>query len=270
MSAMNSSHNLKSTHPVLYTAAWILGGFAILIASAAAALGILVLSQGQAGSQVSSFLTWLFAADHQQVTWYITRAAGFTAYLLLWLSTVWGLAVPSRILDGILHGSFTFDFHQFISLLAIGFLGLHIASLLFDQYAPFSLVQVLFPFVSNYRPIWVGLGVIAMYMVVLVTVTFYIRDRIGMKAFRSIHVLSLVGFLGAAVHGLFSGTDSPLAAVQIMYAFTFLSVVFLTSYWLIGQVSKKRRLAARGRLPQQPQQPQPAQVERSSSRRTIS
>jgi len=73
-----------------------------------------------------------------------------------------------------------------------------------------------------------------------VTVTFYLRNRIGSKAFRSIHVLSLVAFLGAAVHGFFSGTDSSLWVTQWLYAGTLLSVVFLTSYWLIVMLQRKQ------------------------------
>jgi predicted ferric reductase len=54
-----------------------------------------------------------------------------------------------------------------------------------------------------------------------------------MKAFRVIHVLSLVAYLAAVAHAFVSGTDSALPAVQIMYAGTFLVVVFLTVYWLV-------------------------------------
>ena len=68
--------------------------------------------------------------------WYVTRAAGIIAYLLLWLSTVWGLAVPAKVLDRLVQRWATFDFHQFISLLAIGFMGLHILVLVLDHYLP--------------------------------------------------------------------------------------------------------------------------------------
>jgi predicted ferric reductase len=196
--------------------------------------------QTPAGSTITSFLSWLFAADSVQVMWFITRAAGFTSYLLIWLSVAWGLAVSNKILDHLLHRQITYDFHQFISLLAIGFLFLHIGVLLFDRYLPYSLTQILVPFLSPYRPIWVGIGVIGFYLTLLVTVTYYLRGRIGMKAFRSIHVLSLVAYLGATVHGFFSGTDSPLISVQLLYAGTFLVTVFLMVYWFIFLANKNR------------------------------
>jgi sulfoxide reductase heme-binding subunit YedZ len=182
----------------------------------------------------------LFATNSLQIMWFITRSAGLTAYLLLWLSVAWGLAVSSKILDVILHRAITYDFHQFISLLAIGFIILHIGILMFDRYLPYSLAQILVPFLSPYRPLWVRVGVIGFYLTLLVTVTFYLRKRIGMNAFRVIHMLSLVGYLGVTLHGFFSGTDSSLVTVMALYGGTFLVVVLLTAYWLWVLVRKNR------------------------------
>ena len=239
MGIMPKLSSWKSAHPGLWWGAAV--AVSLLLLGGALLGGYLVASliHSPALSGVSSFLTWLLAANTTQVTWYVTRAAGLIAYLLLWLSTAWGLAVSSRVLEGRLHGSYTYDFHQYISLLGIGFLGLHMVMLLFDQYLPYSVAQILVPLLSTYRPVWVALGILSMYVTLLVTVTFYIRDRIGQKAFRVIHVFSLLGFLGAAVHGLLAGTDGPLLAVTLMYALTVLSVVFLTVYWL-GLLLQKR------------------------------
>jgi hypothetical protein len=60
-----------------------------------------------------------------------------------------------------------------------------------------------------------------------------------MKAFRTIHYFSLAAYLMVAVHGFFSGTDTPLAAVQLMYVSTFLVTVFLTVYWVLMVTVKK-------------------------------
>jgi len=84
------------------------------------------------------------------------------------------------------------------------------------------------------------MGVIAFYLSLLASATFYIRSRIGARAFRLIHYSSFVAFLGAAVHGLMAGTDSSLLATQILYAGTLLSVVFLTTYWLALQLQTRR------------------------------
>lgn len=208
----------------------------------------MLMAQTPLGSTIGAFLNWLFAAQSTQVTWYITRAAGLTAYLVLWLSVAWGLAISNKILSPVLHGSYTYDFHEFLSLLAIGFTALHLGALLFDRYMPYNLAQLFIPFLSPYRPFWVGIGVIGFYLVILVTVTFYMRKKIGMKAFRIIHLLSLVSYMGVTLHGFFSGTDSSLPAAQIMYAGTFLITVFLLSYWLILLRPKKGAKAVPDRI----------------------
>lgn len=220
-----------------------------LVRLAEAGLVVSALLLGAAGSMFlqtsyglhfEKFLNSLLAIDSVQMWWYITRSAGIIAYLLLWLSTAWGLAVSNKILDPILHRMFTFDFHQFISLLAIGFLILHVSVLTLDRYLPFTWTQVLIPFIAPYRPLWVGIGVIAFYLTILVTFTFYIRRRIGMRTFRVIHILSLVAYLGATLHALYAGTDSPLLAAQLMYKGTLLVVVFLSAYWIIVALQQKK------------------------------
>ncbi len=206
---------------------WLMVTFLTFIVGA---LGLYVASP--MGTVLRTALSHLFAFDSENVVWYIVRSSGFIAYLLLWLSTAWGLAIPSKIADRFLHGSYTFEFHQFISLLSLGFLALHMVVLLADLYLPYSLAQILVPFLSPYRPLWVGIGVIAFYLTAIVTGTYYLRSQIGMKAFRYIHYTSLIGYLGATAHSFFSGTDSSLPIAQFMYAGTFLVVVYLTVYWL--------------------------------------
>jgi methionine sulfoxide reductase heme-binding subunit len=240
MSTLDKYQNKKKTSTPTQKFVRVLWGSFFLALIAFVTFVILTFANTPAGQAVTKTAVWLLSANTTQTTWFITRAAGITAYLLLWLSTAWGLAVSTRVLDGRLHGSYTYDFHQFISLLSIAFVALHIIVLLFDQYLPFSIIQVLLPFTSQYRPLWVGVGIISLWIVLLVTVTFYIRDRIGSSAFRKIHVLSLLGFFGAAAHGLFSGTDSPLLAIQAMYVITSLSVVFLLTYWFVMLVTKRQ------------------------------
>lgn len=177
--------------------------------------------------------------DSAHVFWYITRSAGLIAYLLFWLSTVWGLAVSSKFLDEVLHRPFTYDTHEFLSLWGLGFVFLHVLVLLFDSYAPFTLTQLLVPFSSSYRPLSVGVGILAAYLAILVTVSFYMRRRIGYKLSRALHYASLASYAGATLHGIFAGTDTALFATQLMYEETALIVVILTGYLIYHEYKKK-------------------------------
>lgn len=198
------------------------------------------------GQSLGTYIRFLLALDSVQIWWYVTRASGIIAYLLLWFSTILGLAVTSKYLDGMLDRLFTYDFHEFISLLSVGFTLVHVLVLMLDHYMPYTLAQILVPFISPYRPFWVGVGVIAFYMILLVTITFYMRNRIGTRAFRAIHVISLAGYIGVTLHGYYSGTDTALPSMQILYKITGLAVLFLTVYWLAMLVmrnAEKRRAA---------------------------
>ena len=172
-----------------------------------------------------------FALDSVHIWWYVTRAAGLMGYLLFWLSTVWGFAISSKIFDSFLERMFTFDFHEHLSLLSLGFLVLHVAVLLIEKVEPLSLTEVLVPFVSTYRPFWTGIGIITFYLTVLVTITFYIREWISMKTFRVIHYLSVAAYFGALLHSVYAGTDTSLTWVQWMYGGTTLVTVFFMVYW---------------------------------------
>ncbi len=241
MQKSSAFHNWKISHPIVWALIKVLAATAGFVVLAILGAAVLFFSRTTAGTAAMTFTAWLLAGNPPNATWYITRASGLVAFLLLWLSTLWGLGISTRILGKKLHGSFTYDFHQVISLLALGFMGIHIIILLFDKFTPFTLTQILVPFVSDYRPVWVGLGIISLYISLLVTVTFYMRGRIGSKAFRLIHTLSLAGFLGAAMHGLFSGTDSGLAAMQMVYAASIFSVVFLLTYWIAAGILQRRQ-----------------------------
>ena len=211
----------------------------ILIVTALLVSGMLILTAGlfamqlASGTSVLQLVKNFLGLDNMHIWWYISRASGLMAYLLVWLSTLWGFAISSKIFDSFLKREFTYDFHEHISLLALGFMLLHAIVLLLDRVEPMQLVEILVPFVSNYRPLWTGIGIFAFYLSILVTVTFYIRSRIPMKAFRRIHYLSIVAFVGALFHGLYAGTDSALNWTQPMYWGTFLSTTFFAVYWLV-------------------------------------
>jgi predicted ferric reductase len=232
----NSSSNKVSTTALV--------ALAIILATVGGLIVVIVAGGYSPLDFIRNIFDQLFAASSVQAMWYVTRAAGLMSYLLLWLSTVWGLAVSNKIFDPVLHRAFTYDFHQFLSLLAIGFIILHIVVLLADQYLPFSVAQVLVPFAAPYRPVWVGIGTIGLYLTLLVSITFYIRKWIGQKAFRMIHLVSYIAFLAAALHGLFAGTDSPLITVRVMYLSTTLVVVFLTVYRIILSKRLNQRKSA--------------------------
>jgi len=229
---MNTHNNLAKRHDQSST---IVNAFflvaALMLGTLAMSIGLFAVQIGT-GISVIQLINNFIGLDNIHIWWYISRASGLMAYLLLWFSTIWGFAISSKILDPFMERMFTYDFHEHLSLLSLGFLIVHLISLTLDRVQPMSWVEVLIPFVSSYRPFWTGIGIIAFYLSILVTVTFYIRSLISMKTFRIIHYASILAYLGGLFHGLYAGTDSALNWTQLMYWGTFLSTVFFCVYWL--------------------------------------
>ena len=172
--------------------------------------------------------------------WYIARAAGFTAYVLLTLTVCFGLLVRTKLMDALVARWRTFDIHQVTALIALAFVGLHIFALLGDHYVGFQLSELLVPFTAPYRPTEVALGIVALYLMIVVVGSFYVRRSIGYETWRTIHYLTFGVFLLALGHGVFAGTDSGEPWARAIYWGTGLVVAALT-YWRVRRESNRER-----------------------------
>lgn len=224
MNSNNTPIRLTATHLAVMALISLLLVYG-LFAVAALLMGV----QGGLGGLFSG----LFSLESGRVFWYITRSAGIMAYLLLWFSTLWGFLLASKIFGSVLTGTYSFDFHEFISLLSLFFMTVHILPLLFDTFQPFSLPELLIPFVSSYKTFWVANGIISFYIAIIVTLSFYLRQRLSKKAFGIIHASSILGYITVLVHGVFTGADSQNLIVRQMYLWSALLLVFFGSFWYI-------------------------------------
>jgi predicted ferric reductase len=180
-----------------------------------------------------------------KVFWYLSRASAVISYLFLWASMIFGLLLSSRTAK-LWPGGFTAnDLHQFVSIAGLTAGLFHGLILMGDHYMNISLVQVLLPFASqDYRPEWVGIGQLMFYIWAGIVLTFYIRKRIGTKAWRAVHYIGFLAFAGALVHGVTSGTDTNTLWMSVIYWVSGASVLFLTFYRVLaaGEVSAPRRV----------------------------
>ena len=75
---------------------------------------------------------------------------------------------------------FVFDaVHRSVSLLALAFLAVHIVTSVLDPFAAIRLIDAVVPFVSAYRPVWLGLGAVASDLLIAVALTSVLRRRFG-------------------------------------------------------------------------------------------
>ncbi len=194
---------------------------------------------------------WIAGAVAVQspIFWFISRASAIVAYLLLWLSTAWGVTISTKGLGGRVSGVMAYAMHNITSWLALGFALVHAVSLLGDQVVNFTLPGILVPFAAGYRPLLTGLGTLSLYLGVVVTGAFYMKKRLGLRAWRTIHGLSYLMFATVTLHSIFLGTDTSAAVLKLIYLVAGVSVVLLTLLRVLTVKSGKRR-AARTRATQ--------------------
>jgi sulfoxide reductase heme-binding subunit YedZ len=162
--------------------------------------------------------------------WYLSRAAGFTAYLLLFVSVALGISMGTRLTDRIARRNAIFDLHRFTTILALFFTLFHVYILLGDSYFQFNVWQLSIPFLTPYRTWQTAVGVASIYLLLLLVISFYVRQFIGYRAWRMLHYLTFALFAGATLHGLSAGTDTSQAWAKLIYIVCGAGTVALIMY----------------------------------------
>lgn len=140
------------------------------------------------------------------VAWLVARAAGLVAFGLLTAAVVLGLALSTRLL-GNKRGKQLVGWHQTIVWTAVGMVLLHIGALLLDPVMHFHVVDVLVPGVARWRPVPVAAGVVTLWLMVALALSFHLRRRIGQRRWRLLHYASFGGFFLGLYHALNVGSD---------------------------------------------------------------
>ncbi|MBI4671335.1 MAG: ferric reductase-like transmembrane domain-containing protein [Chloroflexi bacterium] len=173
--------------------------------------------------------------------WYLARTTGVVAYLLLWLTIVYGLVVSNKMARLWNGGPTAVELHQFITWLAVAFGLFHALILMGDKYIKSNLTQIATPFAyAGYEPFWVGLGQVAFYLTLIVAASVYVRKWMGYRAWRTLHYLSFVIYFLLTLHGFFSGTDTKASPVLAMYTLTSVVAYFLLIVRILNAVRTAR------------------------------
>ena len=173
-------------------------------------------------------LSYSVSGSEPKIFWFLSRASGIAAYWILWLAMAMGVIITNKLAQVWPGIPPAYELHQYTSLFGVGLALFHALILTGDRYMNYTVLQVLVPFASqDYRPVWVGLGQLAFYAWLVVNLSFYVRKRIGKKAWRLIHFFSYATFLAVMLHGIFSGTDSTAPWSPYLYGFSGASLLFL-------------------------------------------
>ncbi len=153
----------------------------------------------------------LLAVGSPSPLWYLTRGSGIVTLLLLTASVCLGVATSRRWRIRQLPRFVVAGLHRNLTLLAVAFLAIHVATTVADGYTPIGIKDAFVPFVSSYRPIWLGLGALACDLLLALVVTSLLRARIGYRTWRATHWLAYASWPLALVHALGTGSDARFA-----------------------------------------------------------
>jgi predicted ferric reductase len=142
-----------------------------------------------------------------QALWALGRGTGVVALIAFTLALVLGITSRSgRPIPGLGRFGAT-DLHRTAALTGVALIGAHVGTLMFDPYAQLRLVDVVLPFLGQYRPFWLGLGTLSVDLLAVVTVVSLLRHRVGPRVFRLVHWASYAMWPVALIHSLGNGTD---------------------------------------------------------------
>ena len=164
--------------------------------------------------------------------WYITRATGVVALVLLTLGMALGLLTAVRFAGRHWPRFITIGLHRNMSLLALAFTAAHVLTTITDNFVPIDLQDAFVPFISPYRPLWLGLGAIALDLLIALTVTSLLRARLGHRSWRLVHWTAYLCWPLAVLHGLGTGTDTRTRWVLVVTLLCVVAIAGLTGWRL--------------------------------------
>jgi sulfoxide reductase heme-binding subunit YedZ len=171
---------------------------------------------------------------HGPDLWYATRAAGLVSLLLLTISVLLGILTAGRFIREKWPAFLSQGLHRNISLLALFFLGLHVASTVIDTYTSIPLAAAFIPFASSYKAAWLSLGAVAFDLLLAVVATSLVRKHLGHRAWRRLHWLAYACWPVAVAHGLGIGTDRSAIWVIVLSMICVSSVLGVATWRIVS------------------------------------
>lgn len=164
------------------------------------------------------------------IPWHISRAAAIVAYLLMFLVIFLGTGLTTGFIYGSIDPLKAWGLHRNLSISMTVALLIHIISITFDKFINFSLGDILIPFASKFKPLYLSLGIFGFYLLLLIMLSSIFLRLKSPKLWLTIHFLTYLLFIFSFVHGVFMGTDTKTVVMQGVYWGTALIFIALIGY----------------------------------------
>ena len=161
----------------------------------------------------------------KQALWFASRGMGVVALLFLTVSVVLGIMTSVRFESPRWPRFVVEGLHRNLSLAILIFITIHIVTTVADGFAPIGYLDAIIPGQSPYRTVWLGLGAVALDMLLALTISSLIRVRLGYNVWRIVHWLAYACWPVALMHGLGTGSDTRTSWMQAINALVVIAVV---------------------------------------------
>ncbi len=175
--------------------------------------------------------------------WMTSRAAGIAALLCSSGAVAIGLLLGLKATRG--RAGELRAAHEVLALVTLMAVVLHAAVLLLDPWLQPSVTDLVVPFAGEHAPFWTGLGIIAMWAMAALGLSYYARNRIGAARWRRLHRFTALAWVLSIGHALGAGTDADTAWFLIGVAI----VVTPTLTLLIARMSGVGKASPRPAAP---------------------
>lgn len=171
-------------------------------------------------------------AHNRDMPWIVGRTLGMAAFGALVLLVVVGLWLhhPWRARWRALHAETLLLVHAALGAAVVVLMVGHVTALALDRYAGVGWSGALVPAAAAYRPVAVGLGVVAAYLMLAIAGTVALGGRVLGRSWRFVHHLSLPTFGLVWCHGLLAGSDAPRLRLFYVAVGAFVFVLAVTRY----------------------------------------
>ncbi len=176
-----------------------------------------------------------------QAFWFISRATGVVSVVLLTVVVCLGVLTAGRRRPHGARATVVMGMHRWLSLGMLAFLATHIVTAIVDGYVTIGWAAVVVPLASEYQTLWVGLGTLAVDLLVAVMVTSLLRHRIREQHWRTVHWLSYAMWLVAVVHGFAMGTADEPALRLVSLACGIIGGLFISWRLFATHADRERR-----------------------------
>ncbi len=183
----------------------------------------------------------------EQFWWFVARSSGMVAAVLIALTVVWGLLVSTRMIPRKGVPAWLTDLHRGLAGLSVTFVVVHLLAVWADSFEEFTLVELVVPFASDWKPAPVAWGVFAVWLLAVVQVSSWFQRRLSRRRWHLLHLLSYPLAVLVGLHAMTAGTDADNPWFRWVTLGLASVVCFLTIYRILTRGSRPARVPAGAR-----------------------